>query len=368
MGKILILSNHSYMLYKTRLDLLKALAGQHEIVISVPYVGHEEDFRSEGFGCIETAVDRRRVDPLSDLRLFLTYCKLLKQEKPDLIIAYSIKPNIYGGIASRLRGIPFCANVQGLGTAFQKPCLSWFATGLYRTALKNAHAVFFENAHNAQEFLNRRIVPQKKEQILPGAGVDLERYHYCRYPENAVFRFLYLGRIMEEKGVKELFGAVQKLREEGYVFEMDLVGFFEDVCQEKAMQLQEEGILRFRGFQKDPIPYYAEADCVVLPSYHEGMSNVLLEAAAIGRPVIASDIPGCREAVTHGVTGLLCTARSTDSLYDAMKRMLFLSRQERADMGKAGRCKMEREFDKKQVVAETIHALPLPHNHKKMMR
>ncbi len=162
---------------------------------------------------------------------------------------------------------------------------------------------------------------------------------------------------MKEKGMDELFGAVERLRRDDCEFVLDLVGFFEDEYKKKVEHLQKEGIVKFYGFQQDPKPFYAQADCVVLPSYHEGMSNVLLEAAATGRAVITSDISGCREAVDDGKSGMLCKVKSTDSLYKAMKRFTELSRTKRESIGKAGREKMEREFDKNQVVEETIKVL-----------
>lgn len=362
MAKILILTNHSYMLYRFRLSLLRELAKAHEVVLSMPFVGHEADFAAQGFRCVETAVDRRGINPATDFTLFRFYRRLLEQEKPELVITYSIKPNIYGGLACRLAGIPYCANVQGLGTAFQRRGLAALVTSLYRVALKRAHTVFFENQSNAEAFLQRRILPKKQTTVLKGAGIDLQQYTYQQYPENEPFRFLYLGRIMREKGMDELFAAVKQLKEEGFSFVLDLVGFFEDTYKDLVQQLQESGIVRFHGFQENPVPYYVSADCVVLPSYHEGMSNVLLEAAAIGRPVITSDIPGCREAVDDGETGLLCAARDSSDLYDKMRQMLILSAAQRQQMGKRGAEKMRREFDKNQVVQATMNALPIGNN------
>lgn len=357
MGKILILTNHSYMLYRFRLELLKKLSEEHEVVLSMPFVGHEDDFKVEGFRCIETDVDRRGINPATDLKLFRFYQKLLKAEKPDLVITYSIKPNVYGGIACRLAGIPYCANVQGLGTAFQSSTLAKIVTVMYKTALSKARTVFFENQANADEFITRNILTEDKITVLSGAGINLRKYALAEYPKNEPMHFLYLGRIMREKGMDELFASVRRLHQEGVPFLLDLVGFFEDEYKEQVEELERMGIARFHGFQTDPVPYYAAADCVVLPSYHEGMSNVLLEAAAIGRPVITSDIPGCRESVEDGVTGLLCKAKDTDTLYEQMCKMSRLSAAQRCEMGLAGRKKMEAEFDKDAVVQATIDAL-----------
>ena len=358
MSKILIITNHSYMLYRFRLELIQELMKTHEVVLSMPFVGHEDDFKALGIRCIETDVDRRGINPKTDLKLFSTYRKLLKDERPDMVITYSIKPNIYGGIACRMAGIPYCANVQGLGTAFQRKGLAQFVTVLYKLALSKAKTVFFENEANAAEFRKRKIICAEKETILPGAGINLDAYPYMPYPENDAVHFLYLGRIMKEKGMDELFAAMRRLHEKyGNKVILDLVGFYDDdYYKEQVDRFVADGIAVFHGFQTDPLPYYAAADCVVLPSYHEGMSNVLLEAAAVGRPIITSDIPGCREAVEDGKTGMLCEVKDTDSLYEQMCRMADASFAERQSMGQAAHEKMVQEFDKQRVVTATVAA------------
>ena len=357
MSRILIITNHSYMLYRFRLELIKTLMQEHEVILSMPFVGHEEDFQALGLRCIDTPVDRRGINPKTDGKLFLTYRRLLKEVKPDLVITYSIKPNIYGGLACTLAGIPYCANVQGLGTAFQKKGLAQFVTLLYKPALFRARTVFFENVGNAGEFRERKIIPEKKITILNGAGINLAEYPCQSYPENGIPHFLYLGRIMKEKGINELFAACERLHDEGERFQLDLVGFFEDEYKEAVERLEARDIAKFHGFQSEPRPYYAAADCVVLPSYHEGMSNVLLEAAATGRPLITSRIHGCLEAVKEGESGLLCTVQDTESLYNAMKTMLHTSREAREAMGICGRRLMEERFEKSRVVEATIQAL-----------
>lgn len=359
--KILIITNHSYMLYRFRRELIQELMKDHEVVLSMPFVGHETDFSAMGLRCIRTEVDRRGMNPVRDLKLFLEYRRLLKQEQPDLVVTYSIKPNIYAGMACSMAGIPFCANIQGLGTAFQRKGLAQFVTALYKAALGQARAVFFENEGNLRTFLDRKIIPAGKAVVLPGAGINLEEYRCMPYPDQDALHFLYLGRIMKEKGIDELFAAMRRLHGElGSRVVLDLVGFFDDDYEAEVRSLVDAGIAVFHGFRSDPRPFYAAADCVVLASYHEGMSNVLLEAAAMGRPVITSDTFGCREAVEANTSGLLCEPRDADSLYRAMARFARMSREERAAMGCAGRAHMEKTFDKQKVVAQTVRALGIP--------
>ena len=194
---------------------------------------------------------------------------------------------------------------------------------------------------------------------MNGAGINLEIYECKPYPKSDPPHFLYLGRIMKEKGMDELFSAAEKLHDDGYKFVLDLVGFFEDEYKERVELLESKGVVKFHGFQEEPRPYYATADCVVMPSYHEGMSNVNLEASATGRPVITTDIPGCRESVENEYTGWLCEPKSVDSLYEKMKAFLETDISKREVMGKYARQKMVDEFDKKIVVNDTIKALKL---------
>lgn len=356
--KILVITNHSYMFWQFRRELTARLLEEHEVVLSTPFVGHEEDLRALGCRLIETKVDRRGINPVKDSRLLRTYAAILRREKPDLVVTYSIKPNIYAGFLCRIKKIPYCVNVQGLGTAFQGKGLAALVTGMYRLAVKKARTVFFENEGNAALFRQRRITPAGQQTVLRGAGVNLEHYPCRPCPCREEVRFLYLGRIMREKGMDELFYAIRTMRERhGARAILDLVGFFEEEYKEQVEELERQGIAVFHGFQQDPRPYYEQADCVVLPSYHEGMSNVLLEGAATGRALITSDIPGCREAVEDGVSGYLCPVRDQEGLLAAMERFMALAPQERAEMGRRGRERMERYFSKKQVVEQTVRAL-----------
>lgn len=356
--KILIATNHSYMLYRFRKDLIFELMKEHEIILSMPFVGHEDDFKNNGITCIETPVDRRGINPFKDMKLMKIYQKLMSEHSPDMVITYSIKPNIYLGLICRAKKINCFANVQGLGTAFQKPLLKNFVTVLYRAAMKKNTKVFFENTENAEFFVKKHIVSKEKTKVLPGAGVDLCEYSYSAPKDDGVCTFLFVGRIMREKGTDEFFTAAQKLKEllkDKVAFE--LVGFYEDEYRDKVEELAKSGVIKFHGFKTDVLPFYQNADCVVLPSYHEGMSNVLLEGAAVGRVLITSDIPGCREAVEDKVGGYLCKVKDADMLYSKMLEFANLDFCKQVEMGKNGRMLVSEKFDKKKVVKETVNAL-----------
>lgn len=367
--KILIITNHSYMLYQFRRELIEKLMETYEVILSMPFVGHEDDFAAMGCKCVETDVDRRGINPITDFKLLQIYNKIITEEKPDKVITYSIKPNIYAGLICGHKKIPYYANVQGLGTAFQKKALSLLVGLMYKTAFRKVKAVFFENEGNAQEFINRKLIAEDKIIVLNGAGVNLEHYTYtpfasrqqsdeCCEAENRKVHFLYLGRIMKEKGIDELFTAMCRLHNEyGDKVVLDIVGFFEDDYKSAVEKMVGDGAAVFHGFQKETRPYYAMADCIVLPSYHEGMSNVLLEASAMGRPVITSDIPGCREAVEDGKSGYLCEMKNADMLFEKMKMMADKSLEEIEEMGRCARERMEKLFDKNRIVEQTVEII-----------
>ena len=358
--KILILANFDVGLYQFRRELIEALLKEHQVLLSLPDGDLIRPLEEMGCRFFDTPMERRGINPVKDLDLFLRYIKLLRQQKPDLVITYTIKPNIYGGLACRLLRIPYAVNITGLGTAFQKQgMLRKLVTFLYRTALKKARVVFFENSGNRQVFLDEGIVAENKTCLLSGAGVNLEHYAYVPYPEAGTTRFLFVGRVMKEKGVEELFAAMERLNAEGADCCLDVLGGYEENYADTIRNYEQQGWLHYHGYVTDVRPFIEKAHCFVLPSYHEGMANTNLECAAMGRPLITSDIPGCKEAVLDGVSGLLCEPQNADSLYEVMKHFLSLSSEIRAQMGCVGRSHMEAVFDKKKVVMETIEALSL---------
>ena len=361
MKEILILANHSGGLYDFRKDLIAELKKHANVTVAVPHNDRWAELLNLVNRVIELSVDRRGMNPLHDSKLFHQYRTMLKEVKPDLVLTYTIKPNIYGGLACRMAHIPYAVNITGLGSAIENGgWLKKFVLALYKPALKGARVVFFENAGNRDTFTATGVVPQGRDVVLSGAGVNLEDYPYQPYPQEGAVRFLFVGRVMHEKGVDELFAAAKWMKQEyGDGVEFHIVGSFEEGYKPLMDELEQTGVVKYHGYQSDMKRFYAMADCVVLPSYHEGMSNVLLEAAASGRPLITSDIPGCREAVEPGVSGYLCPARDADALYAAMRRFLELPPAQRAAMGCCGRERMERQFGKAAVVAETIKHLEI---------
>lgn len=359
--QILILANHSGGLYDFRKDLIAALKKQASITVAVPHNDRWTELQRLLGNLIELPIDRRGMNPLHDGKLFHQYRVILRETKPDLVITYTIKPNIYGGLACRMAHIPYAVNITGLGSAIENGgWLKRFVLSLYRPALKDAKVIFFENTGNRDTLVATGVVPKGRDVVLNGAGVNLEDYPYQPYPQEGPVRFLFVGRIMREKGVDEFFAAARRMKQNyGDGVEFHIVGSFEEAYKPLMDELAQAGVVKYHGYQSDMKPFYAMAGCVVLPSYHEGMSNVLLEAAASGRPLITSDIPGCREAVENGVSGYLCPVKNAGALYDAIQRFAELPKDLKAEMGRRGRAHMEQHFSKKAVVAETMKGLGL---------
>lgn len=299
------------------------------------------------------------MNPKADLQLYGRYVAVLRREKPDRVLLFSIKPNIYGGYACRKLKIPFFAHVQGLGSAFYRPLLKPIVVRMYKTALKTSQKVFFENTHDARCFVRYGMIPRGKAFVLPGAGVDLMYFSPLPYPdETKGICFLFAGRIMKEKGVEELIAAAREVKRlYGSRVRFEWVGPFEEDYRAELERLSSEGIVTYFGFQKDLRPFYQRAHCIVLPSYHEGMSNVLLEGAACARALITTDVPGCHEAVRPGKSGLLCKKGDTESLAACLETFLNMQTGERQKMGEAGRRHMEQHFDRAGVVARTMEVL-----------
>lgn len=350
MGKVLILINSSGGLYDFRNEFVQALAAGHEVYVSMPDDVKEEELKEEGCHIIKTAINRRGINPLEDLKLYRAYSRLMREIKPDLVVTYTIKPNVYGGFAAGIRKIPYIATITGLGGAFDRTGIFLkLVVILYRAGLKKAACVFFQNEENRRIFRRMGIVDQRTRMVM-GSGVNLERHRYEEYPTGEETRFLFMGRVMKERGILEYIEAAKALHSDRVFF--DIMGYCDEDYQDMLDGLERQGIIRQIGFHTEVHPYLAAASAVVVASFHEGMSNALIEGAATGRPVIASNISGCLEAFEEGKTGFGFTPGSGQELIRAMEKFLALSVEERARMGRRGREKMEKEFDRKLVTGE----------------
>lgn len=350
MKKILILANSSGGLYDFRNELLKKLLKEYQVTVSLPDEVRNKELIQEGCKVVHTPINRRGVNPLEDFRLIRNYAKLLKQEKPDLVLTYTIKPNIYGGFCCRLKKVPYIVTVTGLGSTFQKQGIFLkMIVGMYRIGLKKASCVFFQNKENQQIFSDHGI-KGRSSRLVKGSGVNLKRHVFEEYPKEDTVRFLFVGRMMREKGIEEFLDAAKVLHGSKVVFEV--LGYCDEDYQDKLDEYEKEGYITQLGFDPDVHGYMRRASALVLPTYHEGMSNVLMEASATGRPVIATNISGCKEIFEEGITGFGCKPESSEDLIQALSKFLKLSKEERAAMGKRARIKMEQEFDREKVAQD----------------
>ena len=350
MKKILILANSSAGLYDFRNELIEKLLSEYQVTVSLPDTVKTEELKSEGCKVVHTPINRRGVNPAEDFKLLRSYRRLLKEEKPDLVLTYTIKPNIYGGFCCGLMKIPYLVTVTGLGSTFQKRgLLLKMIVTMYRAGLKKAACVFFQNEENQKIFENYKI-KGKSARLVKGSGVNLEHHTFEEYPEGEKVRFLYVGRMMREKGIEEFLEAAGELHGESAEFE--LLGYCDEDYQDMLNELERQGVVRQLGFHTEVHPYLAAASAIVVASFHEGMSNALIEGAATGRPVIASRISGCLEAFEEGRTGFGVTPGNGQELIRAMEKFIALSVEERAAMGRRSREKMEKEFDRRLVTGE----------------
>ncbi|MCC3869663.1 glycosyltransferase family 4 protein [Terrisporobacter mayombei] len=357
--KLLILANHFATIYKFRKELVSKLVKEgYEVVISLPFSQDIYKIKDLGVKVIDTNVDRKSVNPVKDFKLLNDYTKIIKEEKPDIVLSYTIKSNIYGGIACRLHETPFMANVTGLGSAYYREGLiKNIVSRLYKIGLKKAKGVFFENIANAQVLIDDKTINKDQAIVLKGAGVNLQQFQYCEMPSDDIVKFLFIGRIMAEKGVNELFEAIKRIKKEYSNVEFSFIGWFEEDYKNLIEDLQSEGLIKYYGYQEDVTTFIKDSHCIVLPSYHEGMANVLLEGAAMGRVIITSDIYGCREAVVEGISGCTCKVRDSVDLYKKIKMFVDMDFEEKVKMGQAGRRHMEDIFDKDKVVEETVEEM-----------
>lgn len=350
--RILILTNSGMGLYKFRKELLEELIKQnYEVYISLPNDEYVPNLEKLGCKIIDTPVSRRGTNPLTDFKLLITYILMIKRKKPDVVLTYTIKPNVYGGLACRITKTPYITNITGLGTAVEnKGLLQKITLMLYKLGIRTAACVFFQNRANQNFFIKERIV-KNNTKLIPGSGVNLEQFVLKDYPnDDENIRFLFIGRIMKAKGIDELLLAAKKVKEMYPNVTFELVGFCEEDYERKLLEYEKLGIIKYHGQQNEVHSFINKSHATILPSYHEGTANVLLESASSGRPVLASRIPGCIETFDENVSGIGFDVKSVDNLVDAIIRFLNLPYEQKKAMGIAGRKKMEKEFDRNIVV------------------
>ena len=358
---ILIVSNTSWYLNNFRLGLIKFLLVRgYEVIVLAPQDESSDNLNRAGCQHIHLEMDNEGLNPVSDLKMKNRLYEIYGQINPDLIIHYTIKPVIYGSMAAAKLSIPFVNNITGLGTVFiNKNWITWLVKQFYRSSQKNADFVFFQNKEDQELFQKEKLISESvPQEVIPGTGIDIVRFFGKPYRNTNSVTFLLIARLIWDKGVGEFVEAAKKIRSEFGDARFQLLGFL-DVKNRTAISRQQvedwvnEGVIEYLGETEDVRSYIEEASCVVLPSYREGLPRTLLEAAAMARPIIATDVPGCREIVEDGKNGFLCKPRNAESLAKKMNAFLNLPLKKREEMGLQGRKIIEERFDEKKV-AEVI--------------
>lgn len=360
--KITLIANDTTFIYNLRREVLAKLVEEgHQVTVLCQLRSHREALEQIGCRLYHIPIGRRNTNPWADLKLLYHFFQMLRKINPDVVFTNNIKPNVYAGIACRVLGIQYIPNITGLGTPVENPGkLQFLATRLYKYGVAGADTIFFQNDENMRFFEQHHMMPKNSHVcLLPGSGVNLQAYPELPYSPGDVVHFLFVARLLKEKGIELYLSAAKRVAQNHPNVMFHICGGCDDPkYYERVKEAENAGYLQYHGEQKDMRPYFQMAHCVVHPSYYpEGMSNVLLEAAVSGRPVIATDRSGCRETVDAGKSGYLIPIKDEEALVAALEDFLGLTWEEREALGHAGRIKMEHEFDRQMVVQKYINAL-----------
>lgn len=349
MKKILFLVNKDNVVYNFRKELVFALLNRgYEVYISSPYGSKIDLLKDKGAKFVPLEIDRRGKNVFKDFKLIWDYYKTISNVKPDVVLTYTTKCSTYGGMVCRFMRVPYIINNAGMYREEDFSKIIWFVLKtLYRISYSHASCLMYQNSYE-RDTLNRIISNKAHYRDIPGSGVNLGEFKFTPYPvDDSIIRFNYVARIVKIKGIDELLECATRIKSKYNNTEFVLYGDFDDdAYRQKVKELEAQGIVKYGGIQLDMKPCIAAAHCVIHPSYYEGITNVILEHGAMGRPAIASDIPGCREAIDESKSGFTFPLKDVDALVEKVERFINLPYEEKVAMGKAAREKMEREFDR----------------------
>lgn len=362
--KVILTVNAAWNALNFRRPIIQALLDRgDEVTILAPEDHASADLRQMGCQVVDLTMDVKGMSPRQDAILVRRFMQHFEALRPDIILSYTVKNNIFGAVAAKRLGIPFVPNISGLGTGFLSGgAVRLIVETLYRFAFRDLPVLFFQNADDQELFCSRKLASPQQSRLLPGSGIDLDHFQPTPFHDHKGTVFLMISRPLRDKGVMEYAQAARRLKGAQPELRFQLLGPVDAanrsaVGQDELRQWEQDGIIEHLGEHPDVRPFIAKADCVVLPSYREGAPRSLLEASSMARPVIATDVPGCRHVVNHGVTGLLCEARNADSLMEAMLSYASMETEARVNMGGAGRDKMLREYDQSIVIDHYLAAI-----------
>ena len=350
--KVALIGNTDLAIYNYRYELLqRLLADGHSVVVISPNGQYVPEMKAMGCDYHEVNIDRHGTNPLKDLKVIKAYKRILKEVKPDYVLTYTIKPNIYGAMACKKLGIPCIPNVTGLGTAVEiKGWKQKLTVFLYKRAFKKVQTIFFQNAENMQFFIDRNLFVEKHK-LLPGSGVNLERFKPTEYPSDETVNFVFVSRLMKEKGIEQYLDAAEYITSKYPKARFHICGFCEEEYKNRLEAITKSDKVIYHGMVQDMTTVLCDMHCTVHPTFYpEGLSNVLLESLACGRPIITTDRAGCREVVEDGINGYIVKQQDSTDLIEKIENFLSLTNEERKSMGLAGREKVEREFDRQFVI------------------
>ena len=367
--RVLITANTTWNLVNFRSGLIAALVSRgFDVVAVAPDDEYRDRLRELGCRYVPLNMDNQGTHPVKDALLLWRYVVVLLRLRPAVVLSYTVKPNIYASLAARLVGVTVINNVSGLGTAFLRGgWLGGVVCSLYRVALRRSHRVFFQNDEDRQVFIEKRLVAPARTGLLPGSGIDLVHFSPLAFDGSSLRNgaglvFLMVARLLWDKGVLEFVEAARRVKALFPESRFQLLGFL-DVKNQTAVGRSDveawvkDGVVEYLGTTDDVRPFLADADCVVLPSYREGTPRSLLEAAAMGRPLLATDVPGCREVVIDGVNGLLCRLRDSVDLAEKMMQMITMPMSALLQMGQESRRLAEMRFDEQIVIRKYLEAI-----------
>lgn len=360
--KIIISANDTSYIYNLRRELIKSLLDKGFAITVVANVDRYSSELSElGCSLVNMEISRHGTNPVSDLDLYLKFKKTLDIERPDIVLSFNIKPNIYLGMLCKKMNIFFIPNITGLGGALINPgVVQKIAITLYKLGMRGANVILFQNESNRKFFISKKIIKNSQNNyLIPGSGININEFIYKNYPENRnITKFIMISRIMKDKGIEEFIKSAKYIKERYPNVVFNLVGSFDDDSYKEIIErMNNNGIINYLGFREDIIDLICDSNCVIHPSYHEGLSNVLLEAGATGRPVIASDIPGCRETFIDGKSGLSVQPKNVKDLIEKIEKFIHLSYGEKEKMGLENRHHIEEKFDRKIVVEKYLECI-----------
>ncbi|MFK7901074.1 MAG: glycosyltransferase family 4 protein [Cyclobacteriaceae bacterium] len=362
--KLLFVTNTSWNIANYRLSLIHSLQEEgHRVHAIAPIDDFSDSLKNKVDSFSSIQLSRKGTNPFTDFYLFIQLVRLYKRIKPDVIIHYTIKPNIYGSMAANWVDIPFVNNVTGLGTVFLHNNLSSrIAKRLYKFSFKKAKTVFFQNNADKTLFIEQGLCPKPIAQLIPGSGIDTSFFKRENKISNTLFTFIYIGRMLYDKGIIELINAIKILKQEGHSFQFYFAGQIETdaylgINQNQLEQWEKEGLITYLGLVPNIKTTIESVDCVVLPSYREGTPRALLEAGSMETPVVATDVPGCQEVVIDEKTGFLCKPKNSTSLTNALKKMILLPFEKRAEMGSFSRERIKANFSDQVISKQYIDLL-----------